>query len=135
MASMHEADGLDFRLLFESSPDVLLVQRPDAPKYTMVGATEARLQATHTTREATLGHGLFEMFPDNPDDKEATGTNNLRASLDRVLATRTADTMAVQNTTFAGPTGTSTPNSGARRTSRFCRRRARFCTFCIASKT
>ena len=77
-------DGLDFRLLFEGSPDILLVLLPDAPRYTMVAATDARLAATHTTREATLGRGLFEVFPDNPDDPAATGTNNLRASLDRV---------------------------------------------------
>ena len=101
-----DADELDFRVLFEGSPDVLLVLLPDAPKYTMVAATDARLQATHTTREATLGHGLFEIFPDNPDDAEASGTNNLRASLDRVLATRSADTMAVQKYDIRGPDGT-----------------------------
>ena len=100
-----EAHSLDFRVLFEGSPDVLLVLLPDAPKYTMVAATEARLQATHTTREATLGHGLFEIFPDNPDDAEATGTNNLRASLDRVLLTRSPDTMAVQKYDIRGPDG------------------------------
>jgi len=98
-------DGLDFRLLFEASPDVLLVLLPDAPRYTMVAATEARLAATHTTREATLGRGLFEMFPDNPDDPGASGTNNLRTSLDRVVATRTADTMAVQKYDIRGPDG------------------------------
>jgi len=100
-----DADKLDFRVLFEGSPDVLLVLLPDAPKYTMVAATEARLKATHTTREATLGHGLFEIFPDNPDDTDATGTNNLRASLDRVLSTRSPDTMAVQKYDIRGPDG------------------------------
>jgi PAS domain-containing protein len=88
---MPEAD-LDFRLLFESSPDILLVLLPDAPRFTLVAATDARLRATHTTREATFGRGLFEVFPDNPDDPEATGSNNLRASLERVLATRAPDT-------------------------------------------
>ena len=87
---------LDFQLLFEESPDVLLVLLPDAPRYTMVGATRARLLATQTTREQTIGKGLFEIFPDNPDDTDASGTTNLRASLDRVLATRAADTMPVQ---------------------------------------
>jgi signal transduction histidine kinase len=96
---------LDFRLLFESSPDVLLVLLPDSPRFTLVAATESRLLATHTTRE-TLGQGLFELFPDNPDDPAATGTNNLRASLERVLATRTADTMAVQKYDIRGPDGT-----------------------------
>jgi len=97
--------SLDFRLLFEASPDILLVLLPDAPRFTMVGATEARLAATHTTRE-TMGRGLFEQFPDNPDDPSATGTSQLRASLMRVLSTRRADTMAVQKYDIRGPDGT-----------------------------
>jgi signal transduction histidine kinase len=98
-------EGLNFRLFFEASPDVLLVLLPDAPRFTMVAATDARLAATHTTREATLGHGLFEIFPDNPDELDATGTNNLRASLMRVIETRAADTMAVQKYDIRGPDG------------------------------
>jgi signal transduction histidine kinase len=97
--------GLDFRLLFEQSPDVLLVLLPDAPRYTMVAATRARLLATHTTLEQTVGRGLFELFPDNPDDPAATGARNLRASLERVLATRAPDTMAVQKYDIRGPDG------------------------------
>src|SRR4029077_7263690 len=85
---------LNFQLLFEESPEVLLVLLPDAPRYTMVAATNARSRATHTTRE-TIGRGLFEVFPDNPDDPAATGTSNLRASLERVLETRRPDTMPV----------------------------------------
>jgi signal transduction histidine kinase len=96
---------LDFRVLFEASPDVLLVLRPDAPRYTMVAATRARLEATHTTLAETLGRGLFELFPDNPDDPAATGSRNLRASLDRVVATRAPDTMAVQKYDIRGPDG------------------------------
>ena len=95
---------LDFRLLFEESPDVLLVLLPDAPRYTMVAATHARWRATHTTPDI-LGKGLFEVFPDNPDDPEATGTSNLRASLERVLKTRQADTMAVQKYDVRRPDG------------------------------
>ncbi len=98
--------NLDFRVLFEQSPDILLVLLPDAPRYTMVAATNARFLATHTTREATIGRGLFELFPDNPDDPAATGTANLRTSLERVLATRAPDTMAVQKYDIRGPDGT-----------------------------
>jgi signal transduction histidine kinase len=98
-------DGeLDFRLLFEESPDVLLVLLPDAPRFTMVAATQARWRATHTTA-ATLGRGLFEIFPDNPDDPGASGTSNLRASLERVLKTRQPDTMPVQKYDIRGPDG------------------------------
>ncbi len=99
-------DTLDFGLLFEASPDVLLVLLPDAPTYTMIGATNARLAATQTTRAATMGKSLFALFPDNPDDPAATGTANLRASLDRVLATRAPDTMAVQRYDIRDPDGT-----------------------------
>jgi signal transduction histidine kinase len=97
-------EELDFRLLFEQSPDIILVLLPDAPRYTMVAGTQARWRATHTTAE-TLGRGLFELFPDNPDDPAATGTNNLRASLDRVLQTRLADTMPVQKYDIRAPDG------------------------------
>ncbi len=96
---------LDFKLLFQESPEVLLVLLPDAPRYTMVAATHARWQATHTTSE-TLGRGLFEVFPDNPDDPTASGTSNLRASLERVLETRQPDTMPVQKYDIRGPDGT-----------------------------
>ncbi|HEY6514561.1 MAG TPA: ATP-binding protein [Steroidobacteraceae bacterium] len=95
----------DYRLLFEESPDILLVLSPDAPRFIMVGATRARLAVTHTTREQIIGHGLFEVFPDDPTDSDATGTRNLRASLERVLATRAPDTMAVQKYDIPGPDG------------------------------
>ncbi|MBS0419973.1 MAG: EAL domain-containing protein [Proteobacteria bacterium] len=94
----------DFQLLFEESPDVLLVLLPDAPRFTMVAATKARWRATHTTPE-TLGKGLFEVFPDNPDDSDATGTRNLRASLERVLQTKQPDTMPVQKYDIRAPDG------------------------------
>jgi hypothetical protein len=101
---MMPAMETDFRLLFEGSPDILLVLLPDAPRYTIVAATRARLEVTHTTPEQ-FGKGLFEVFPDNPDDPGATGTANLRASLERVLATRAPDTMAVQKYDIRGPDG------------------------------
>lgn len=98
-------ESLDFRLLFEESPDILLVLLPDAPRYTMVAATKARLTVTHTTYEQTIGRPLFELFPDDPADPAATGMRNLQASLERVLATRAPDTMAVQKYDILGPDG------------------------------
>jgi diguanylate cyclase (GGDEF)-like protein len=98
------ATPVDFQLLFAESPEVLLVLLPDAPRYTIVGATNSRLRATHSTPES-FGRGLFEVFPDNPDDPTADGTSNLRASLDRVLSSRQADTMPVQKYDIRGPDG------------------------------
>jgi two-component system cell cycle sensor histidine kinase/response regulator CckA len=83
----------DFRVLFESAPGLYLVLTPD---WRIVAVSDAYLYATMTRREAILGRGLFEVFPDNPNDPSATGVSNLRASLERVLAKRAADAMAVQ---------------------------------------
>jgi len=83
----------DFQVLFESAPGSYLVL---TPALTIVAVSDAYLKATMTKREEILGRGLFEVFPDNPDDPTATGVRNLRASLDRVLAHRVPDTMAVQ---------------------------------------
>src|SRR5579864_2677773 len=99
------AAPLDYRRLFEQSPDVLLVLLPDAPRFTMVGATRARLAVTHTTYEQILGQALFDVFPDAPTDPSATGTRNLQTSLERVLATRAPDTMAVQRYDIQGADG------------------------------
>ena len=83
----------DFRALFESAPGLYLVLTPDL---TIVGASDAYLRATMTTRNSIIGRNIFEVFPDNPADPEASGTRNLRASLTRVLQHRRPDTMAVQ---------------------------------------
>jgi PAS domain S-box-containing protein len=85
--------ALDFEALFDAAPGAYLVLTPD---FTMVAANEARLRATMTTREEIIGRNLFDLFPDNPDDPGATGVRNLRASLERVLQTKSRDTMAVQ---------------------------------------
>jgi PAS domain S-box-containing protein len=66
------------------------------PDLTIVAVSDGYLRATMTRREDILGQYIFDVFPDNPGDPQATGVKNLRASLVRVLATRTTDTMAVQ---------------------------------------
>lgn len=90
------AEDLDFRLLFERAPGLFLVLLSDSPVFTILGASDAYLHATHTRREVINGRGLFDVFPDNPEDPGATGVSKLRASLERVLAARAADPMAVQ---------------------------------------
>jgi len=83
----------DFRALFESAPGLYLVLTPDL---TIVAVSDAYLRATMTERDKILGRGLFEIFPDNPDEPGATGVSNLRSSLQRVLSDKVPDTMAVQ---------------------------------------
>jgi PAS domain S-box-containing protein len=100
-----KADTIDFRELFESAPNLYLVLLPDEPRFTIVDASDAYLQATMTQRGQIAGKGLFEVFPDNPDDKHATGTSNLRRSLRAVLATKAPHTMAVQKYDIRRPDG------------------------------
>ncbi len=87
------ADALDFRALFESAPGAYLVLDPDLR---IVGVTDAYLAKTMTVREEIVGRLLFDVFPDNPDDPQATGTRNLRGSLQTALRTGQPHTMAIQ---------------------------------------
>jgi signal transduction histidine kinase len=94
-------DG-DFKLVFESSPGLYLLLDPEL---TIVAVSAAYLRATMTRREDIVGRGLFDVFPDNPSDPEASGVRNLKASLDRVRRERIADTMAVQKYDIPLPNG------------------------------
>ena len=93
MAEREVAGAPDFRALFEAAPGLYLVLDPT---FSIVAVSDAYLAATMTVREEIVGRGIFDVFPDNPEDPEATGERNLRSSLERVLNTRAADTMAVQ---------------------------------------
>lgn len=83
----------DFRRLFESVPGLYLALSPDLR---IVAVSNAYLDATLTRRDDIIGKGIFEVFPDNPDDPNADGVHNLRASLTRVQQHKIADAMPAQ---------------------------------------
>ncbi len=89
--------------LFESLPGLYLVLTPE---FRIVAASDAYLRATMTTRGSIVGRGLFEVFPDNPNDPAATGTSNLRASLEHVMQWAEPHTMAIQKYDVRRPDGT-----------------------------
>ena len=93
---------VDFKQIFESSPGLFLVL---TPQLEIVAVSNAYLQATLTVRENILGKHIFTVFPDNPNDATATGTSNLRSSLERVVSTKKPDTMAVQKYDIQRPGG------------------------------
>jgi PAS domain S-box-containing protein len=84
----------DVRRFVQSVPGLLLVVRADA-QFTIVAASDEYLRATHTNREI-LGLAIFDVFPDNPAAMDAKAAHNLRASFERVLATRATDRMGTQ---------------------------------------
>ena len=85
--------SIDFKYLFEGLPDLYLILDTE---FKILAVSHAYAQATLTQSDAILGKGLFEVFPDNPNDPTAEGVRNLHASLRRVLQTRTADSMPIQ---------------------------------------
>ncbi len=84
--------GLDFQALFRSAPSLLLVLEPD-PRFTILEASDAYLRSRRTTREAVVGRGFFEAFPEAPGHGSPTGAGDLRSMLERVLATRRGDSL------------------------------------------
>ncbi|MGV9346972.1 PP2C family protein-serine/threonine phosphatase [Streptomyces spiralis] len=87
------AAQVDHAALFAATPSPYLVLGPDL---VIVDVNRAYLEATGRTRDDLLGQYIFVAFPDNPDDPDADGVRNLKASLHRVLAMRRPDTMALQ---------------------------------------
>jgi PAS domain S-box-containing protein len=85
--------AVDYRLLFEAVPGLYLVLASD---FVIEAVSDAYLRATLTRRDQMVGRGIFEVFPDDPNDPAADGVRNLKASLERVRRERVADTMAVQ---------------------------------------
>ena len=85
----------NYHLIFEAAPHPYLLLTPDA-KFTISAVNERYLRATGTQREAIVGHGLFEVFPDASEDSPDNSVSDLRSSLNRVLRDRKPDTMGVQ---------------------------------------
>ena len=92
-----------FRLLFESAPGLFLVLMPDTLE--IVAASNAYLDATMVTRAQVMGRAIFDVFPDDPDDRDGTGVAALGTSLRRVRQTRVPDVMAVQRYPIRRPGG------------------------------
>ena len=94
----------DFHALFDATPSPYLVLDADLR---IVSVNKAYLLATRTLYDDIIGRDIFDVFPDNPGDPEASGVQNLRASLLRALHNKCADTMAIQkyDIRVSGPDG------------------------------
>ena len=95
-------ETLNYKRIFESGPALYLVL---SPSFDILDASNAYWSATLTKRENIIEKHLFAVFPDKPDDSTATGTANLRASLERVLQSKSQDTMAIQKYDVPRPDG------------------------------
>ncbi|MEU9097840.1 SpoIIE family protein phosphatase [Streptomyces sp. NPDC048361] len=98
---MVNGSGIQYEAVFRALPAPVALLTTDLV-YADVNAAFTSL--TGRTREQLVGHYLFDVFPDNPDDADASGMRNLGTSLRRVVATGERDTMALQRYDVEDPT-------------------------------
>lgn len=93
---------LDYQSIFNTAPGLYLILDTGL---NIVAVNDAYLNATMTKRSEIVGRGLFDVFPDNPEDLTADGVSNLRASLNSVLRTKKRHFMSVQKYDIRRPDG------------------------------
>jgi signal transduction histidine kinase len=80
--------SLDFEAIFSATASAYLMLDTSL---TIVGVNDAYLRATERTRESVMGRYVFDAFPTNPSEPGTSGVSILQRSLERVIATGTAD--------------------------------------------
>lgn len=83
---------IDYRAAFKSMPGPVALLTPD---FVILDVNESYLEAAGRELHQIVGRNILEAFPDNPTDPEDTGPQDLRASLETVLATGDPDTIHV----------------------------------------
>jgi PAS domain-containing protein len=84
---------IDYVTVFQDLPIPVVLLTPE---FVIADMNMAYLQVAGRTREELLGRDVFDAFPDNPSDPSANGVHELRASLERVVATGTPDALSMQ---------------------------------------
>lgn len=92
------------RRLFDAAPTPIVVLGTDAPRFTIMEVNEAYAGAAGKTRGDLVGRSFFDVFA--PQAAAAGLLEEVRASLDRALASKQADRMPRRTyEIFPGPPG------------------------------
>jgi PAS domain-containing protein len=83
---------VDFKLVFHAMPGMCLLL--DAA-FNILAQNEEHARTTLSIAKNVVGRNLFEAFPDNPYDYNASGVASVRQSLLKVLKTRKSDAMPI----------------------------------------
>ncbi|HEX3408110.1 MAG TPA: HWE histidine kinase domain-containing protein [Caulobacteraceae bacterium] len=94
-----------FRAVFDTSPRPLLLMAADPPRFTMLAVNVAHARTFATTPAALEGHGLFEVFPPDPEPIVAQFVAAIRESVERALATGKPDKMRIGRLNLDSPNG------------------------------
>lgn len=87
---------VDYKGVFDAGSALYLILAPDAPKFTILGASDVYLESTNRSRADIVGKGVFEAFPPNPNDTAGIMEKTFRAAFARVMETKKPDVMPVQ---------------------------------------
>jgi PAS domain S-box-containing protein len=99
----------DFKRFFEALPDRHLIIAADAPRYTIVAATDRYLDLVNLDHAAIVGRGLFEVFPEIPAQAETREQSQLRKAIDSVSSTSKPRLLAAYRYDLEDPNGTGEP--------------------------
>jgi len=94
---------IDFQKVIELVSSIYIILSTELNILYVNAALE---KASMRKREDIIGRNLFEVFPDNPADKNADGVSNLSNSLHSVIKYKKQHTMAVQKYDIQRPDGT-----------------------------
>ena len=83
---------IDYAAVFHALPGMVALLTPDL---LYADANGDFLRLAGRTREQLLGRYIFDVFPENPNNKAAAGMRETRASMLRAVATGERDTMAL----------------------------------------
>jgi len=97
-----KTQSLNYPKLLDTLPGLYLILSTDLK---IITANDAYASATMIDKQQVVGKGLFEVFPDNPDDEKADGVSNLSKSLNSVLKNKKAHSMAIQKYDIQKPDG------------------------------
>ena len=90
-----ELRKIDYEKIFKGTPALFLLLGPDE-SFPILDASDGYLRATYRERDAIVGRSLFEFAQDKPQDPQNPASASLRSSLQKVLASGSPETMAVQ---------------------------------------
>ncbi len=77
-----------FISIFKAFPCPALLLSPEPPDFQILEANDAFCKTTGRSRVELVGQKMFDAFPDNPHDNQATGVTDLRASLIAAIETK-----------------------------------------------
>ncbi|MEU3066607.1 SpoIIE family protein phosphatase [Streptomyces sp. NPDC007027] len=83
---------IDYAAVFHALPGMVALLTPEL---VYADANRDFLRLAGRTREQLLGHYIFDVFPEHPDEPAAAGMRETQASMLRVVATGERDTMAL----------------------------------------